>query len=107
MNDINKYARIAEGSIHVDLRYPRTEGRPQYIEVGLEDVRATDPIRIRYDFSRDGWSIKQGSHCDESMPGVVLGPFDWKEVAFIEAWGTGGKPCSREDHSDSRRQQRR
>jgi hypothetical protein len=93
MSDINEYAQLAEGSIHVDLRYPRTEGKPQYVEVGLEDVRAADSIRIRYDFSRDGWSIEQGSHCDKSMPGVVLGPFDWKEVAFIEAWGREADPA--------------
>ena len=93
MNDINEYACLAEGSIHVDLRYPRTEGKPQYVEVGLEDVRAADSIRIRYDFSRDGWSIEQGAHCDKSMSGVVLGPFDWKEVAFIEAWGREADPA--------------
>lgn len=70
----------------VGLRYPRTDGNCRTVEVGLEDVRAADPIRIQYDFDRDGWVVLQ-ERLVEMMEGVSAGTGRWVEVAFVQAWG--------------------
>jgi hypothetical protein len=70
----------------LDLWYPRTEGHPTHVEVGLVDVRAADSIRISYDFERDGWKIEQASTFEWAADDKVCDP-DWQEVAFIQAWG--------------------
>ena len=62
---------------NIEFLYPRIDGHISELEIGLEDVRAADSIRICYDFDRDGWSILQSSETD-----------NWKEVAFILAWGS-------------------
>ncbi len=68
----------------VTLCYPRLEGRFDAVEVDLEDVRASDGIRVAYDFERDGWSIQQPSG-PEFMAGESDDP-RWKEVAFVQSW---------------------
>jgi hypothetical protein len=65
--------------------YPRTAGEPKVIEVGLVDTRAADGLRIEYDFTRDGWVIKQASRFKWPDDDEVQDP-DWQEVAFIKAW---------------------
>lgn len=73
-------------TIAVDLEYPRCEGRPKFVRLGLVDVRAADDIRISYDFERDGWKIEQASTFEWDGGDEVCDP-DWKEVAFVKAWG--------------------
>ena len=75
---------MSDKIIYVDLEYPRLEGNPEEIEVGLTDVRAADSIRILYDFERDGWVIKQGSKFTFKVGEDI--DEDWQEVAFIGAW---------------------
>lgn len=78
-----------------EFLYPRTTDKvkPSVLEVGLEDVRATDSIRVTYDFDRDGWSILQASRFswenDEYDRMIKAGedPYDWQEVHFVPAWG--------------------
>lgn len=70
----------------LDLWYPRVEGNPQFVELGLIDVRAADSIRISYDFERDGWKIEQASTFEWEADDKVCDP-DWQEVAFVQAWG--------------------
>lgn len=69
----------------IDLWYPRVEGNPKFVEVGIMDVRAADSIRISYDFDRDGWKIEQASTFEWESSDPVCDP-DWQEVAFIPAW---------------------
>ena len=79
------YAYIrSDGTLEVELWYPRTESNPSTVELGLTDVRAADSIRITYDFERDGWSILQASgwYRDQQFGDVM----DWQEVSFIKAW---------------------
>ncbi len=67
----------------VDLWYPQQDGQPKYIDLGLVDVRASDGIRISYDFERDGWVIEQPrkqGQLEEYDP-------QWKEVSFVQSWG--------------------
>lgn len=73
-------------TLAVDLLYPRAEGHPRYVEVGIEEVRAADSIRISYDFNRDGYVIEQASTFEWDGDDPVCDP-DWQEVAFIQAWG--------------------
>ena len=65
---------------YVEFFYPRTPNHVKTIEIGLEDVRAADNIRVSYDFERDGWKIEQASR-------DMVDDEDWQEVAFVHAWG--------------------
>ena len=73
----------------VDCYYPDA-GNPLIVEVDLVHARATDPIRIQFDFGRNGWRVLQASifeyevH-DDDEPLYDL-PGEWQEVAFIPAW---------------------
>lgn len=79
--------RIQDRTIHVDLEYPRIETHPNAIEIDLMDVRASDGIRVEYDFSRDGWVIKQPKWTEiEVSPRTFVTHEDWIEVAFIQSW---------------------
>lgn len=92
---IDTYCAVVGDSIRVELMYPRSEGLPRFIHVGLCDVRAADGLRLSYDFDRDGWKVEQasvfewevGSDCD---PG-------WKEVAFVQAWASQVIPDPKEE----------
>lgn len=70
---------------HVELMYPRIDGKTDTVEVGLCDVRAADSIRIRYDFERDGWAIMQASTFEWPADDEECDA-DWQEVAFVQAW---------------------
>lgn len=78
-----KQVSHSEDAIQIDLIYPRHRSI-KAIEVGLEDVRAADSIRIEYDFDRDGYVIKQASR----FWWLAGEPIDqgWTEVAFVQAW---------------------
>ncbi len=75
----------------IDLWYPRVEGNPRFVELGLMDVRAADSIRVSYDFKRDGWKIEQASTFEWTADDKVCDP-DWQEVAFIQAWNREREP---------------
>lgn len=77
----------------VNLWYPRLDGEPKYLQVGLYDVRAADDIRISYDFDRDGWVIEQAWTEDVEVPpspehkhGYIDSVEHWQEVGFVRAW---------------------
>jgi hypothetical protein len=80
-DQVNRYAD--PDRIEVNFWYPRIDGHAKFIEVGLEDVRAADSIRIHYDFDRDGFAIEQSDNADHET---------WAEVAFIRSWSRGVKP---------------
>lgn len=79
-------------TVEFNFWYPRSEGEPTYLTVGLYDVRAADDLRISYDFDRDGWKIEQAWTEIVVMPADAVGPTyednvdRWEEVAFIKAW---------------------
>ena len=82
-----------ENEICVNLWYPRCAENAKWIVIDLVDVRASDGIRVSYDFERDGWKIEQASRFSfEPNEPIDLG---WIEVSFIQAWG------SRIDEDDS------
>jgi hypothetical protein len=77
---------IRGDTVHIDHWYPEANGNPKFIEVNLMHVRASDGIRISYDFMRDGWAIEQP---------VSLSGGTWQEVAFAQSWSLE-KPESEE-----------
>jgi hypothetical protein len=77
-----KYERgeltVEKGEVgRVELFYPSDEV-PAFVDIELSHVRASDGIRIRYDFERDGWVIMQ--------PSTMEYPETWVESAFVESW---------------------
>ncbi len=75
-------------TLHVELFYP--EGtHAQHVDIGLMHVRASDGIRVTYDFERDGWIIEQPTRlCWANDEAPDMG---WKEVAFIKSWQLGAE----------------
>ena len=68
-----------EDTVVLDLLYPNVN-KIKYLEFDQESVRASDGIRISYDYTRDGYKIEQRSD-RENWSG-------WIEVAFIQSWGS-------------------
>jgi len=64
--------------INISFNYPRNDKKINEIEISLSDVRASDGIKINYDFDRDGYVIMQ--------PYYVDGEEHWKEVGFFMSW---------------------
>lgn len=69
----------------VDLSYPRCEGNHTHITVHLMDVRASDGIRLSYDFERDGWVVEQPQQLSWDADDEVC-DLRWRESAFIPSW---------------------
>lgn len=66
-----------------DFAYPR-QNKIKFLEVGLSDVRASDGIRIWYDFERDGYVIEQPQQLAWRLDEKI--DEKWKEVAFAQSW---------------------
>lgn len=73
-----------------EFLYPPYEKDPvgekvRYLGVGISTGRASDGIRIHYDFERDGYSIEQPQqlswNCDDKVCDMK-----WKETAFVQSW---------------------
>lgn len=84
-------ACVSGDVIRVDLWYPGVEGNPTAVEVDLMHVRASDGLRISFDFERNGWSIKQASTF-QWEPGDEVQDSDWQEVAFVHSWARDKHP---------------
>ena len=71
-------------TFRMELEYPQVTGL-KYIKIDLCDVRASDGIRISYDFERDGWKIEQPS-CLEWESNDNVCDEKYKESMFIPSW---------------------
>lgn len=79
-------------TMRVEFAYPRLEGHIKYIELGLGDVRASDGIRIHYDFERDGYVIEQYYIIEKQMDGYIDAATEtWEEVGFFQSWALESK----------------
>ena len=71
----------------VNLTYPPYKdsdnkyGKCQHVEINQESVRASDGIRVHYDYDRDGFVIEQ------PIPAEDIINKKWVEVAFVASWG--------------------
>lgn len=79
-----KVGQYPSGDLHYELHYPGVSGNPEAIQIGMMHVRASDDLRISYDFDRDGWKIEQAGVF--SWPEGEEPDSDWQEVAFVRAW---------------------
>lgn len=57
--------RLKGDEVHVDLWYPILDGHPKYVVVNQVSVRASDGVRLSYDYTRDGFVVEQPT--DRSM----------------------------------------
>lgn len=84
-------------TINVTLTYPprsddELEGKIRYVEVNQESVRASDGVRLHYDYDRDGFVVEQPAtrfvllH-DNHYDTVT----DWTEVGFFQSWALDQK----------------
>lgn len=76
---------VTKNDLNVEIWYPRNHDKG-YVYLHLVDVRASEGIRLIYDFDRDGWAIEQEEMYE--FGGTILSkePNSWKEVAFIKSW---------------------
>lgn len=73
--------------VNLDFYYPRSKESVDTLEVGLTDVRATDSIRIKYDFPRNGWVIYQPKTTLVTVTSNYLREeTEWIESAFCPSW---------------------
>jgi hypothetical protein len=83
--------------LNIELTYPPRDDaankndQVRHIYVNQESVRASDGIRMHYDYERDGWVIEQGSKW-EWEEGEAHDE-DWQEVAFVESWARDPRPA--------------
>ena len=73
---------------HVDLWYPgtNTPETVDVIEIELMHVRAAMPIRVQYDFERDGYAILQRMSDEDIDDDDNV----WRVVGFVGAWAADG-----------------
>ena len=76
----------------VTLTYPpivvdHADGKVRYVRVNQESVRASDGLRVHYDFYRDGWVIEQPmdrfQKLSENHYDTIT---EWTEVFFAKSW---------------------
>lgn len=86
--DVLREIRVSGDEMHIELWYPdNPDTEIRKFVIGLMDVRAADDIRVSYDKERDGWLIEQAQVFSWPVGDDVCDP-KWKEVAFIQAWGS-------------------
>lgn len=74
-----------ENGISVEMCYPRNT-KTKYVDVSISDVRASDGIRIEYDFDRDGYVIKQPIFVDVQKENYIEQEIEWEETFFAKSW---------------------
>lgn len=73
-------------SIDVNFWYPRIDNNINEINIGLYDVRASDGIRVTYDYERDGYSIQQPFIIEVDKGSFIDCEEHWEETAFLQSW---------------------
>lgn len=92
LDDADQIDRHRQDTINIDLWYPGIEDHAKYLEIGLIHVRASDGIRVWYDFKRDGFVVEQPwyERVEITKPGATYRSFDevehWQEVGFFRSW---------------------
>ena len=86
-DDANAHIEIRGDELHVTPTYPALPNKViRFVVFNQESVRASDGIRISFDYDRDGYKIEQASRFAWRADDEACDP-DWQEVAFIPAWG--------------------
>jgi hypothetical protein len=81
-------------TLSINLTYPpytnadNEDGRVRYVEIDQESVRASDGIRVSYDYERDGWKIEQATAFQWDVDDETCDP-RYVETAFVPSWPFG------------------
>ena len=83
-----EFAYYGKDTTEFTFFYPRCN-QVRFLEVDISDVRASDGVRVSYDFERDGYVIEQPCanywfEGDEMIPSGDKR--EWKEVGFFQSW---------------------
>jgi len=79
--------------LRVELTYPpytdakNEHGKCRYVYVDQESVRASDGVRLHYDYERDGFVVEQPKSRVVALGNKSYTTVeDWIEVGFFESW---------------------
>lgn len=71
---------------HITVMYPNNpDSLIKHLVINQCSVRASDGVRLHYDYDRDGFVIEQASKWEWDEKDEVCDP-DWQEVAFVQSW---------------------
>jgi hypothetical protein len=88
----------------VTLTYPpRTETenpeQARHVVVNQESVRASDGVRLHYDYERDGFVVEQNRLTLRKVgPDSYDSVDNWTEVGFFASWALGDHEPTDEDY---------
>lgn len=84
--------------LHVELTYPpwtdadNKSGQCRHVYVNQEATRASDGIRMHYDYARDGFVVEQPKPVLKCIgPNSYEEPDEWIEVGFFKSWKFDGR----------------
>lgn len=81
----NFLCSIDGDTLTIDLTHPELN-QLKYVKFNQESVRASDGVRLSYDYDRDGIVIEQASKFSWGDEDDGSCDPDRKEVAFIQSW---------------------
>jgi len=93
----------------VELMFPpRTDGEDnanaRYVLVNQSSVRASDGVRLFYDYDRDGFVVQQPRvRMIKISDGGYDSVEDWTEVGFFQSWALDDDPLSDEKFAEADR----
>lgn len=79
-------------TLRVDLTYPpwtdadNKHDQCRYVWVDQEATRASDGVRLHYDYQRDGFVVEQPKPWMELIDGCYHSRDEWIEVGFFPSW---------------------
>lgn len=84
---------IVDDTVRVELHYPHLDSNEvgkDKVRIELTAVRVSAPIRVSFDFNRNGWKVEQEVPIDISTGedaswGIAEAINEWLEVSFIPA----------------------
>jgi hypothetical protein len=90
---MNFHISKRDDELHVELTYPpwtdadNKNGQCRYVCVDQEATRASDGVRLHYDYQRDGFVVEQPKF---SLKKTGADSYDtitsWIEVGFFQSW---------------------
>jgi hypothetical protein len=90
---LNFHVEKYKDELHVDLTYPpytdadNSNEQCRYICINQESVRASDGVRLHYDYERDGFAVEQPQRrLIRTGPDSFEEADDWIEVGFFQSW---------------------
>lgn len=95
----NFHVTKAGDTLNVTLTYPpwtdadNKHSQCRHIYVNQEAVRASDGIRLHYDYDRDGFVVEQAKSRLIALGGNSYDTAeDWAEVGFFQSWARNDWP---------------